>query len=88
MDDIALFEEMEKDMANTTRDINQSASKLGLMMSFKKTEIMPIGHHSNKDPTVPLGDKGGHHIDVDRSMLKLLVYIFAFVEHLFILRGP
>ena len=32
--------------------ICKSASKLGLMMSFKKTETMSIGHHSNNDPTV------------------------------------
>ena len=57
-DDIALFEETEKDMVETTEAIRKSASKLGLMMSFKKTEIMPIAHHSNNDPTVPLGDEG------------------------------
>ena len=44
-DDIALFEETEKDMADTTEAIGKSANKLGLMMSFKKTEIMLIGHN-------------------------------------------
>ena len=39
------FEEDEKSMAKTTEAIRQSASKLGLMMSYKKTEILPIGHH-------------------------------------------
>ena len=33
-DDIALFEDTEKDMAETTEAIRKSASKLGLMMSF------------------------------------------------------
>ena len=45
-------------MAETTETIGKYASKPGLTMSFKKTEIMPIGHHSNNDPTVHLGDEG------------------------------
>ena len=44
-DDIALFEEMEQDMTETTEAIRKSASKLGLMMNFKKIEIIPIRHH-------------------------------------------
>ena len=42
-DDIALFEENEQNMAETTEAIRKSASRLGLMMSYKKTEILPVG---------------------------------------------
>ena len=57
-DDIALFEENEQNMAETTEAIRKSASRLGLMMSYKKTEILPVGQPSSYMPTVPLGDEG------------------------------
>ena len=58
-DDIALFEESETKMAETTEAIRATAGKLGLQMSFKKTEILPIQHQSSKTtPAVPLGS---HH---------------------------
>ena len=55
-DDIALFEESENTIAETTEAIHATAGKLGLQMSFKKTEILPIGHQPSKTiPAVPLG---------------------------------
>ena len=58
-DDIALFEESETKMAETTEAIRVAAGKLGLQMSFKKTEILPIQHQSSKTtPAVPLGNEG------------------------------
>ena len=57
-DDIALFEESEVEMAKTTEAIRVMAGKLGLKMSYKKTEIMSIGRASASNPTVPLGDEG------------------------------
>ena len=58
-DDIALFEESETKMAETTEAIRVAAGKLGLQMSFKKTEILPIQHQSsNPTPAVPLGNEG------------------------------
>ena len=42
-DDIALFKESDAEMANTTEAIRAIAGKLGLKMSYKKTEIMSIG---------------------------------------------
>ena len=47
-DDIALFEESETKMAETTEAIRVAAGKLGLQMSFKKTEILPIQCQSSK----------------------------------------
>ena len=46
-DDIALFEESETKMAETTEAIHAAAGKLGLRMSFKKTKILPIQHQSS-----------------------------------------
>ena len=58
-DDIALFEESETKMAETTEAIRVAAGKLGLQMSFKKTEILPIQHQSSKTtPAVPLANEG------------------------------
>ena len=57
-DDIALFEDSDLKMANTTEAIRATAGKLGLKMSFKKTEILPIGHSCTTPHTVPLGDEG------------------------------
>ena len=58
-DDIALFEESETKMAETTEAIRATAGKLGLHMSFKKTKILPIQHQSSKiTPAVPLGNEG------------------------------
>ena len=58
-DDIALFEESETKMAKTTEAIRVAAGKLGLQMSFKKTEILPSQHQSsNTTPAVPLGNEG------------------------------
>ena len=45
-------------MAKTTEAIRVMAGKLGLKMSYKKTEIMSIGRASASNPTVPLGDEG------------------------------
>ena len=46
-------------MAETTEAIRATAGKLGLQMSFKKTEILPIQHQSSKTtPSVPLGNEG------------------------------
>ena len=56
-DDIALFEDSESKMADTTEAIRATAGKLGLMMSFKKTEILPIGQVATV-PSVPLGNEG------------------------------
>ena len=39
-DDTALFEETDVKMAKTTEAIREIAGKLGLKMSYKKTEIM------------------------------------------------
>ena len=58
-DDIALLEELETKMAETTEAIRAAAGKLGLQMSFKKTEILPIQHQSSKTtPAVPLENEG------------------------------
>ena len=57
-DDIALFEETDSEMAKTTKAIHICAGKLGLKMSYKKTEIMPIGRASASNPIVPLGNEG------------------------------
>ena len=57
-DDIALFEEPEAEMAETTETIRLTAGKLGLQMSFKKTEIMPVGQASVSNPVVALGNEG------------------------------
>ena len=57
-DDIALYEESDADMANTTEAIRAFAGKLCLKMSYKKTEIMSIGQASGSNPIVPLGDEG------------------------------
>ena len=40
--DVALFEESENTVAETTEAIRATAGKLGLQMIFKKTEILPI----------------------------------------------
>ena len=56
-DDIVLFEENELSMTRTTEATRQSANKLGLMMSHKKTEILPVGQHNIPIPNVPLGDE-------------------------------
>ena len=58
-DDIALFEESETKITETTEAIRVAAGKLGLQMSFKKTEILPIQNQSSKTtPAVPLGNEG------------------------------
>ena len=57
-DDIALFEAFEAAMAETTEAIRNIAGKLGLQMSYKKTEILPIGSATTSNPVVPLGDEG------------------------------
>ena len=57
-DDIALFEASEAAMAETTEAIQNIAGKLGLQMSYKKTEILPIGSATTLNPVVPLGDEG------------------------------
>ena len=57
-DDIALFEESDVEMAETTEAIRATAGKLGLMMSYKKTEIMTIGRASVSNLVVPLGNEG------------------------------
>ena len=57
-DDIALFEASEAAMAETTEAIRNIARKLGLQMSYKKTEILPIGCATTLTPVVPLGDEG------------------------------
>ena len=41
-DGIVLFEATEKNMTETTEGIRKAASNLGLVMSFKKTEIMQL----------------------------------------------
>ena len=45
-------------MSDTTEAIRKSAGKLGLMMSFRKTEILTVGPSSSQKPNVPLGDEG------------------------------
>ena len=57
-DDIALFEESDSRMAETTEAIRTTAGKLGLHMSFKKTELMSIGKSTSSNPIVPLGNEG------------------------------
>ena len=58
-DDIALFEESENTMAETTKAIRATEGKLGLQMSFKKTEILQIGRQPSKTvPSIPLGNEG------------------------------
>ena len=57
-DDIALFKETNVEMAKTTEAIREIAGKLGLKMSYKKTEIMSIRRASISNPTVPLGNEG------------------------------
>ena len=57
-DDIALFEESYVKMARTTAAIRAIAGKLGLKMSYKKTQIIPIGQASGSNPNVPLGNEG------------------------------
>ena len=52
--DIALFEETDVKMAKTTEAIREIAEKLGLKMSYNKTEIMSIGQASGYNPIVPL----------------------------------
>ena len=54
----ALFEENDIKMTKTTEAIRETAEKLGLRMSFKKTEILPVGHTYTAVPTVPMGDEG------------------------------
>ena len=71
-DDIALFEESEAEMAETTEAIRVTAGKLGLQMSFKKTEIMPLGQASVPNPIVPLGNEG--HIKVVQHFKYLGAY--------------
>lgn len=56
-DDIALFEETDDKMAETTEAIRKTAGRLGLKMSFKKTEIMPLGQPGST-PSVPMGNEG------------------------------
>ena len=48
-DDIALFEEIDVEMAKTTEAIRAIAWKLGLKMSYIKTEIMSIGQASGSN---------------------------------------
>ena len=57
-DDIALFEESDAEMANTTEAIRAITGKLGLKMSYKKTEIMSIGKASGSNPIFPVGNEG------------------------------
>ena len=56
-DDIALFEASEAAMAVTTEAIRNIAGKLGLQMSHKKTDILPIGSATTSNPIVPLGEE-------------------------------
>ena len=45
--------------AETAEAIHATVGKLGLQMSFKKTEILPNGHQPSKSaPAVPLGNEG------------------------------
>ena len=71
-DDIALFEESEAEMTNTTEAIRVTAGKLGLQMSFKKTEIMPVAQACVPNPFVPLGNEG--HIKVVQHFKYLGTY--------------
>ena len=58
-DNIALFEESENTMAETTEAIRATAGNRGLQMSFKKTEILPNSLQPSKTvPAVPLGNEG------------------------------
>ena len=59
-DNIALFEETDAEMAETTEAIRYIAvaGKLGLKMSYTKTEIMSFGRASASNPVVPLGSEG------------------------------
>ena len=45
-------------MAETTEAIHDIVGKLGLKMSYKKTEIMSIRRASVSNPMVPLGNEG------------------------------
>ena len=45
-------------MAETTEAIRTTAGKLGLHMSFKKTELMSISKSTSPKPTLPLGNEG------------------------------
>ena len=56
-DDIALCEASEAAMAETTEAIRNIAGNLDLQMSYKKTEILPIGSATTSNPVVPLGDE-------------------------------
>ena len=59
-------------MAETTEAIRATADKLGLQMSFKMTEIMPVGQASVPNPIVPLGNEG--HIKVVQHFKYLGAY--------------
>ena len=71
-DDIALFEESDTRMAETTVAIRTTAGILALHTSFKKTELMPTGKSTSPNPIVPLGNEG--HIKV----LEHFKYLGAF----------
>ena len=62
-DDIALFEETDAEMAETTEAIPDIAGKLGLKLSYKKNDILSIGRASVSNPVVPLGNEGMHYQD-------------------------
>ena len=70
-DDIALFETNERNMSDTTEAIRKSAGKLGLMMSFRKTEILTVGPSSSQKPNVPLGDEGNIKVVENFKYLKV-----------------
>ena len=55
-------------MAKSTEAIRKSASKLGLLMSYKKTEIFPVGQ-GNIKPNVPLSD------EVDIGVIEHFKYL-------------
>ena len=62
-------------MIKTTEAIREIAGKLGLKMSYKKTEIMSIGQASAFNPIVPLSIevhiKVGEPLQVPRSFLHV-----------------
>ena len=61
-------------MTDTTEAIRKSAGKLGLMMSYRKTEILTVGPSSPQSPSVPLGNEGNIKVVDHFKYLVLIIY--------------
>ena len=58
VDDIALFEESDTRMAETSESSGLQLETLGCIMSFKETELMLIGKSTSPNPIIPLENEG------------------------------